>query len=384
MFRFGRAVFVGVLVAVGVPSCAVDAVKVPLVTMAIPDGVSYLPSPGADSPEWLVMKGNPMVSFTLGGIECVVKVETPAVQVSNDGRVLSKLLLKTPTQEFTFNLNEDNKPLEFTLENGRKYLLGGYGYTHSTTDSETGKDITVVSVRFEPAGVQVGKISPGHQSTIAFFDANRDGFYTSDEDGIVVGPPAEFFGRTSTYKISFAQPFSKYISTSDGIFEIRNLARDGSELTVVPYRGATASFEVVAPLKYSGQIVLTSADTGLNVTVNSNAGPVAVIPGGYTILTAMLSPPRDSQAIGSYVRVSGVGMPALKVEAGAKRVLVLSGPKVLEFQATLVDGKVSIKTPDLKGEAGEIYQGVYDSKNQPEVYLNVDGKSVLLGKMEFG
>jgi len=391
MCHFRRAVFLGVVMAVALPSCAekavkVEPIKVPLVTTAISKDIAYLPPLGAKSPKWLDFnEENPTKKFSLGGIECVVTVEMPIIQISNDGQVLGKLLLKTPSQAFTFNLNVDNKPMEFTLDNGRKYFLGGYGYTSSPTNSKTMKEIATASVRFEPAGVQIGKIG---QSPIALFDANRDGFYTSDEDGIVVGPPAELFARTSVMpNISIAQPFSKYISTSDGIFEIRNLAKDGSELTLLPYRGASATLEVVAPPRYAGQIVLTSADAGLNVTVtvgDKASESVAVIPGGYTVLATMLSPPKDSQAVGSWVRVSGAEMSALKVEAGAKRVLVLGGPKVLEFQATLVDGKVVIKTPNLKGEAGETYQGVYDSKNQPEVYLNVDGKPTLLGKMEFG
>ena len=228
-----------------------------------------------------------------------------------------------------------------------------------------------------------------------------DGFYTTGEDGIVVGSLTAFTDDSMSIgyyrpRLAFlVQPFSKYISTpppSAGIFEIQDLAKDGSELTILPYRGPTASLEVIAPPKCSGQIILTSADAGLNVTVNGKAKgggeSVTVIPGSYTILAARLTQPQDTDQPSWLMRVSGAGMPALKVEAGTKQVLVLSGPRVLEFQAALVDGKVNIKTESLfciKGQSGETYSDVhYDRENPPEVYLNVDGKSTLLGKMEYG
>jgi len=227
---------------------------------------------------------------------------------------------------------------------------------------------------------------PPHQTPIAIFDANLDSFYTSDEDGIIVGSRPKLVDG-SPLKCPLVQPLSKYISTSDGIFEIQNLAKDGSELTVLPYVGPTASIEVVAPQKYAGQIILTS-DVGLNVTISVHAEgereSATVIPGGYTILAASLFPPYLVDQQVAVMIISGPGMPALQVEAGEKQILSLSGPKSLEFQAALIAGnKVNIKPESVrfKGSLGETYNFGFDKL---EVYLNVDGKSMCLGKMEYG
>jgi len=82
-------------------------------------------------------------------------------------------------------------------------------------------------------------------------------------------------------------------------------------------------------------------------------------------------------------------MPTLNVKSGSMQVLLLSGPKVLEFQASLIDGKLRI-TPDMrhdskiKGQAGETYSCAINTENPAEVYLHVDGKSTSLGKVEYG
>jgi len=376
------------------------SVKVSLVTTAIPADIMYVPPlVGDDDPpgQFHLTEANPTQTFTFGGIACVVQAQAPAKMPDGvrTGPVPAKLLIKTPTQELSYdllnprNLDANTKPLELTLDHGRKYLLKGDGSTYVSTDPETKKKKVATTGIFWSVGVQTGKIGKT-KIPIALYDSNLDGFYTSGEDGIVVGSLTGFndYAWISKKKLHFAQPLSKYISTADGIFEIQHLAKDGSELTVLPYRGVTTRLEVIAPPKCSGQIIMTSSDAKLNVTVNGKAGEsVTVIPGSYTILNAAMNiPPQGSQSEDSLMFVSGEGMPAVKVEAGAKRVLVLSGPKVFEFQAAMADGKVNIKpqTLHIKGQAGETYELGYDPENLPEVYLNVDGKSTLLGKMEYG
>jgi len=352
------------------PLCAADPIKVPLTTTAVSGGRNskntYLsPLYLLDSekrPGWFRLNdAKPTQTFTIGGLACTVEAGPPET---------GKLYLKTPTQNFIFNTNSslNAEPMELTLENGRKYPLRGSGSSYAQTDPKTGKESISASVLLWPASIQTGKIG---NTPIAIYDSNVDGFYTSNEDGIVIGTPLKEY--------NFVQPLSKYISTPDGIFEVRNLAKDGSELTVIPYSGPTASLEVITPRKYAGRILLASFDAGLNVTTNGKSDEsVTVIPGDYTVLTALL----DTKPLSLSMWVTGVGMPKLKVEAGTKQVLTLSGPKVLEFQASLVDGKVNIqpKTIHTKGQAGETYLADYDPKTLPKVYLNVDGKSTLLGE----
>ncbi|MCL2648838.1 MAG: hypothetical protein FWD61_17880 [Phycisphaerales bacterium] len=401
-----RAVFLGLVTAVvtSLWGCqAAGPMKVPLAITAIPDNTLYVPSsliatgpPG----RFHLDEQNPTTTLTLGGIEYIVRADTAETAempttMPDGSSVSGRLLLKAKnsTQELTVDLMSpdkiaNTKPTELTLENGRKYLLRGWGSSYVATDDKTRKQSVHASGFFWTAGVQTGKIGSPTPTPIAIFDSNMDGFYTSDQDGIIVGSPTAFTVGPEPQKFNLVQPFSKYISTSNGIFELQNLAKDGSELTAIPYRGPTASLQVIVPQKLAGQIVLTSSDANLNVTVSDKGESTTVIPGNYTILIAVLgSPPQDSQPQGSVMLISGKEMPALKLEAGAKQVLTLSGPKVLEFQAAMVGDKVNIK-PDMfhiKGQAGEIYSQVnYDRGKPPKVYLNVDGKSILLGKMAFG
>jgi len=383
---------------------AVDPIKIPLITTAVPVDVAYeLPSYVLDSVDpgyFRLNEKHPTMKLTLGGIEYIVKAKTPAKIPDVSQSMPGKLLITppSPARELTFDLppmpydfDANTKPLELTLGNGRKYPLWGWGSSCSciAPDTDTGEPSLITSGRLWPASVQVGKIGPPPQSTIAIFDSNLDGFYTTSEDGIVIA-------GSLTDRYHLVQPLSKYISIpppTNGIFEIRNLAKDGSELTLLPYRGPTASIEVAVPQKYECMIILTSPDAGLTVAVSVEAGKsVAVIPGHYTILVALLfttiSPDAKPQdAMPQLFHISGVGMPALKVKAGEKQTLTLSGPKLLEFQAAMTDGKISIKpdTIHVKGQTGETYVRVDDDgKNPPEVYLNVDGNSSLLGKMEYG
>jgi len=366
---------------------AAGPIKVPLVTTAIPADTSTYMSPsvvalGGGDPNlgrFLLDEDHPTTKLTLGGIECIVKAQTPA-KVDDHHLLHCKLLIKTPTQELTFDTppSGSDATVELTLNHGRKYLLTGWGHCYSQTDPKTEKKSVITIGGFQPAGTQTGKIG---QSTVALFDANLDGFYTSGQDGIVISSPSKVVDDRLP-KFRLVQPLSKYISTSDGIFEVQHLAKDGSELTLLPYRGPTASLQVIAPQKYLGQIILTSPDANLNVTVSGKVGElVTVIPGNYTILVAELGIYPQS------LLIYGDGMPSLKVATGAKQVLTLSGPKILEFQATMVYDKVNIKsdTFHITGQAGETYSPICcDQENPPEVYLNVDGKSTLLGKMAFG
>ncbi|MCL2641578.1 MAG: hypothetical protein FWD53_12080 [Phycisphaerales bacterium] len=422
MFHAMRAILLNFIMVIATLLCGCQTaispplpVTVPLTATAIPDGTIYIPSSialGDKNPKrFLLTEQNPTAKLTLGGLECVVTAEVPPHKRDQPYQAYGEvpgtkwtasenMLLKTPTQEFTFEQRyPPSNLMELTLDNGRKYFLWGQGFTFRRGNVRT-KEVSVQRIcTFWSAGVQTGKLPSPFQTPIAIFDSNLDGFYTTGEDGIVVGSLTGFVDCYSmliaTYRPRLAflvQPLSKYISAptpAGGIFEIQNLAKDGSELTVLPYTGPTARLEVIAPPSFSGQIVMTS-DAGLNVTVNGKAGEsVTVVPGGYTILAALLTnapPEQDPQP--SLMRVSGTGMPPLKVEAGTKQTLVLSGPKTFEFQAALVDGKVNIDAKPLsyfKGQAGETYSDVsYDDKNPPKVYLNVDGKSMLLGNMEFG
>jgi len=356
----------------------VGPVTVSLVTTAVPGNNDpyYPPSHILRTPGWppkrfYLNRQNRTETFTLGETECTVKLEELAMTFR-----AGKQTLKTPTQEFTL---QQSNPMELAIDNGRKYFLRESVSPSYVIDPETQEKRSATRIELRPAGVQLGKLG---KTRIAIFDTNMDGLYTLDDDGIIIDPATDYFGRlTETYRL--AQPLSKYIRTPDGLFEIQKLAKDGSTLTLSPYRGFTASLQVNAPQKYSGQIILTSSDA--NLTILGKAGKwgetIRVIPGDYTILVATFGTREHAMFI------SGAEMPAVKMAAGEMQILTISGPKQLEFQAAMADGKINIKTFQIKGQLGETYlldANFSDYKKSPEVYLNVGGKSTLLGKMEYG
>ncbi|MCL2646781.1 MAG: hypothetical protein FWD61_07215 [Phycisphaerales bacterium] len=129
---------------------AADPLKVPLATTAVPDDTAYmLPSlilEGKVPEQWELNlnEENPTKKLTLGGIACTVKVETPA-KIPDFGLLPGKLLIQTPTQEFTFNLpdginaNDRSLLMALTLDNGRKYLLEAGGCSQFVTDPKPPK-----------------------------------------------------------------------------------------------------------------------------------------------------------------------------------------------------------------------------------------------------
>ncbi|MCL2639228.1 MAG: hypothetical protein FWD53_00130 [Phycisphaerales bacterium] len=387
---FGRTVLLGLVIGIiaSLWGCGVGGpIKVSLVTTALSADTRYImfkmyytEDDVKEAKDFCLHEESPTATFTLGGIECVVKLQMPGKRDESKSFVPSKLLLKTPTQEFAYSFSErySYPSMELALDSGRKYFLQDMGYDYLDEPEKI-----VSRCEFEPAGVQTGKIgTPPFQTPIHLYDANVDGFYTGDKDGIIIGPlTAVPYGPL---KLHYVQPLSKYITTPGGIFEILNIARDGSEITLLPYRGPTAKLQVVAPKNYSGQITLTSADANLNVTVCGKAGEwVTVIPGSYTIQNALLNT-TSTERYGMYVNQYEHEMPAMKVEAGAEYMLVLSGPRTLECRAAMVDGKINVDVPTVKGEAGERYSYVFDREKPTMVYLNVDDQSTLLGQMEYG
>ncbi|MCL2640844.1 MAG: hypothetical protein FWD53_08375 [Phycisphaerales bacterium] len=87
------------------------------------------------------------------------------------------------------NVQMDPKPMELTLDNGRKYLL--IAQIGTSYDSNHDKNRTYTSGTIRPGGTQTGKIGLLPHIPIALFDSNFDGFYTASEDGIVVGPQCD-------------------------------------------------------------------------------------------------------------------------------------------------------------------------------------------------
>ena len=69
--------------------------------------------------------------------------------------------------------------------------------------------------------------------TISFYDANADGVYSMDDDGFCVG-------RLGGAMSVFAR-ISKRFATSQGVFEIRSLAKDGSSFEYAKASGKVES-----------------------------------------------------------------------------------------------------------------------------------------------
>ncbi|MCL2639508.1 MAG: hypothetical protein FWD53_01555 [Phycisphaerales bacterium] len=372
MSRFKQAIILGIITAVATPLFA--QTKTTLTTTVIPGDVQFLPpshflGDEEGSRSQIKLQGvNPSVRLTLADTTFTVRVDTPAEPPTKSAP--EKIFIKSPTKEFTLD-TATNPILELPLGNSRKYFVVGQAFTFTAT-SNNNKKIGFTVGSLKPAGIQTGKIG---QTPIAIFDANFDGQYTLNDDAIILGP-------TPNSGSFLVQPLSKYLSTPQGIIEIQSLARDGSEITTRPYTGPTASLATDTPGQDLKGVLILTSDASFNIMLNSKTtdGPATVIPGNYKILTGFLN------TRGRSMILTGDGMQPLKLTAGTKQTLALSGPKNLEFRADLVNNKVTIK-PDsllLRGDAGEAYKASFDSRRPPEVFINVDGETTRLGKMEFG
>ena len=309
--------------------------------------------------------GTTTAAFTLGGEKITV------LRNGTDNLSLQTLsntydLLKKP------NDSCGRQRVDLTLAENRRYTLAfphAHFYAPQNNENPSSSELYLASGQ-----ILVGTV--GGQS-ISLFDDNVDGFYTL-EDAIC----------TSNSAAKIYLPLSKFFATPKGIYEINSLAKNGAELKYTPYAGATAPLTVSTTSQAGDfQVVLASKDAQLNVLASTTAkspAQLAGIPGSYQIAYGLVYSPKNNTTIAQIQ--AGKSAP-LTLAAKESPALALTGPITLEFTPTIAGGKLVIKPESFhfRGKAGEEYAKLqYDTSKPPEISLEVDGKSILTGKMAFG
>jgi len=256
-----------------------------------------------------------------------------------------------------------------TLPAGPKsnyYLAFPYGF------SSAGKG----SLYIRSGGIVHGKIDG---QNVVFYDDNLDGRYSTGDDSFCVGCDAP---------IGVFAPISKYFSTGKSIYQIDNLAEDGTSLQYTAYHDATGKLAVIEPsAEWSMVVAVGSKDAQLNLVslaTASASNPLAVIPGKYTLYYG-----------GAYNRKTGKlaalvvpdSFPGVDVTAGQTQSMKLGGTLHLDFNITKQSGnKIGIVAQQirLKGAAGEEYTAFnFDRSKPPEVFYSLGTKTVSMGKIGF-
>ncbi|MCL2641163.1 MAG: hypothetical protein FWD53_09990, partial [Phycisphaerales bacterium] len=228
---------------------------------------------------------------------------------------------------------------------------------------------------YRSGGVQKGTI--GGQ-TINIYNENTDGVYSiTDSYRMDNGPTASMF---------FA-PLSKYIATKAGIFEITDIAEDGSSISYTPYTDKTGKFAWAPMLDPSVEVHAfyksKTSDLNIALTARSSIAETTAIPGDYELQRGMVYSPKIKKRIATITPQSGG---TLTVNEGATTKADWGKPFTLEFTATKSGGKINVPPSfKIRGKAGETYGNFITAayESSPEVFLLVDNKPTSLGRMGF-
>ena len=299
--------------------------------------------------------------ITVGGGTVTVAWNPPSQFAIKSGSTTTPLQVNALTR----GLN----PAGITLANKQKYVLA---FPRALPAAKGGMVLT-----YRSGGVQKGSI--GGQN-ILLFNENADGVYSmSDSYRMENGATA----------VAFFAPLSKYIATKNGIFEITEVAEDGSSLSYTPYVGKTGKFSWNPMLDATAEVhaIYKSKGGDLSLAINSRgqAAETVAIPGDYELQNGLVYSTRINQLAAVIVPKSGG---TLTVTEGATTKADWGKPFNFEFTAVKKNGKVTISPTSIhiKGKGGEEYVKFARETFEalPEVFLIVDGKATSIGKMEFG
>jgi hypothetical protein len=212
--------------------------------------------------------------------------------------------------------------------------------------------------------------------SIWFYDSNTDGVYRLDDDAVRVGDPA---------KMAVFASLSSHITTAAGIYEIVQLAEDGSQLQYRKYTGATGRLDV----KFAGgstelNLLLASADGRLNTIVtagNRARPPVTLMPGHYKVIAAIITAPGSGKVVSI---IDSASIPSIDIAQDEVCVLECGSPLTLEFRAQTKDRtdlSIDGASVKIRGKSGEAYSNVRWTA-APEVSLVSAGVTTRLGKYD--
>lgn len=239
------------------------------------------------------------------------------------------------------------------LEGGRKYILA-FPWFDQYRDGR--KHVAMRSGQQMQGTLGSEKIN--------FYDTNLDGVYSNKDDALMIGDCLVF------------APITRQLATTNGLYEIGELAADGSKVSITPSTAPTIKL-TVDPSK--GSVLHAAfADIQNNTvfTVSGRKTTVQVPAGSYQLLYGL--------AFDSKGAVATIGKgPAKKFDADGT--LNIGGPYKIDFRPIVSEGKLAISPSSIRvlGAEGEEYLGFNHTSN-PTVGVSDGTKNINLGKFEYG
>ena len=246
------------------------------------------------------------------------------------------------------------QPIPLGLPDRRKYVLA---FPMAGTSS----------IAYRSGTVQTGKVDG---KTLAIYDDNTDGFYTTDDTFQV--------GRSLVFA-----PITGHFATSSSVYEFGDISRDGSRVAYSRYSGDTGKLSLRCnAATFVAHAAFGSEDADLNVVLTSRGRPVKVIPGSYTLLYGLAYSPTKRKA---YAGIVPRGLAPTEVTKGGSAKAVIGGPFRLEFTHGVQGNKLTVSPSaiKLKGNAGEEYVS-FKWQGAPRVKIASGGVVLSSGSMEFG
>jgi hypothetical protein len=215
------------------------------------------------------------------------------------------------------------------------------------------------------------------EQTFCIFDSNTDGYYRLADDALGVGAADGAFNV-------FA-PATKFLATRSGVYQIRGLAEDGSELEYARCAEKTGTISVgFAAPESTCRMAFASAETQTSFVAAPAELPaqISVLPGKYDLVYGLVYSSKAKKAVAA---VAPGKLAATEAAADQTRTIAMGSPFSLEFAIEIKDEKMSISsaTFHLRGKAGEEYTNFRWSA-EPEISVANGPKTIPVGKMEFG
>jgi len=222
-------------------------------------------------------------------------------------------------------------PVEMLLAGGRSCVLAfPRGFFHDGT----------ATLFCRSGSARVGPIG---QERISLYDDNLDGQYTQGADGVCIGDPGN---------IAIFAPLGQLIPTGQGVYQIEQVAPDGSMLKLAPFPGKTGRIRMeMAAEDLQCRLAFASEDGKCSFAMMAGPQPVALPVGVYRLLHGLVYRPASGRAAAlilpderATVKVEAdaevplaLGQVLLRNDAASDRVLNLPFEALLEIDLTAVE-----------------------------------------------
>lgn len=258
------------------------------------------------------------------------------------------------------------QPTTITLSNGRRYTLAfPVGQVGKTPEG------TQAAIFYRSGASQNGMLDG---DVAALYDANTDGVYEKGRDSLRVGPPSK--------PMMFA-PATRYFATSKAVYELEEVAEDGTQIRYAPFAGTPGKLETeFASGNSELNLILLSTDGQMSAVATASSKvrpPLLLVSGEYRVKYGVVS-------LSPQGHITAVLQPAsvepITIEESSSAKLDFGGPYKLEFQPTTegVRFRVAAESLVLSGKSGESYVN-YRWSQPPDVSVQAGGTVKRVGRV---